>query len=107
MSVLSLLAGQFLTRLQEMLSGNVPFASLRNDLGVSINVTNKQRPTRDILPTHSDDIWKIINECWAHEPNDRPSTGAVLRSVREATIQRPSLTASTEATPVETIENSF
>src|ERR1700761_8262095 len=70
-------------------------------------VLSKQRPARDILPAHSDDIWEIITQCWAHEPNNRPSTAEVLRSVRKATTQRTSPTVSEEATPVETIENSF
>ncbi|KIL63822.1 hypothetical protein M378DRAFT_24878 [Amanita muscaria Koide BX008] len=37
---------------------------------------------------HSDFMWDIIARCWEQEPNDRPSTGIVLRLLREKVDQK-------------------
>src|ERR1700733_14549827 len=71
--------------LQELLSGDVPFASIRNEIALLLAVTSGKRPNRDIPPFHSDRLWNVITQCWAQEPNNRLSTAVALKSVREAT----------------------
>ncbi|KIL59847.1 hypothetical protein M378DRAFT_969685 [Amanita muscaria Koide BX008] len=63
----------------EILSRGSPFAAT-NDIAVMKKVTDGQRPAK-IESCHSDEIWSIITRCWAHEPEDRPSTEETLKLV--------------------------
>lgn len=65
----------------EILSGDVPFKSISNDMVILYKVTKGQRPDRT-ESFHSDFIWDIITRCWEQEPNDRPSTEEVLELIR-------------------------
>ncbi|KAM6502908.1 Protein kinase-like domain containing protein [Amanita muscaria] len=69
----------------EIISGDVPFKSVRFEANLIYNVTvEKQRPelveSRDL-----DGMWDIITQCWVEEPEDRPRTAEVLELVRVRT----------------------
>ena len=70
----------------EVLSGQVPFAQ-RADRVVVNEVLSGMRPERPQGVEgkwFTDDIWKILECCWNHEPGDRPSIDSVLHHLEEA-----------------------
>jgi len=54
----------------ETISGNLPFHE-HADLEVLLNVPRGGRPSRGVRFTHS--LWKMLEQCWAPRPNNRPS----------------------------------
>ena len=65
----------------EVLSGQVPFAQYRNRLGAATKVLGGGRPERPQGVEgrwFTDDVWRILEHCWRHEPSDRPSVRDVL-----------------------------
>jgi hypothetical protein len=64
----------------EVLSGKVPFASLKEYI-VMRKVLEGKRPS---VPDgaegawFTDDLWMMLNQCWATQPDSRPSIEAVL-----------------------------
>jgi hypothetical protein len=65
---------------QEILSGRIPFESVRIDANVMRKVLDKQRPERNIA-CHPDRVWSIITWCWEQNADDRPSTSYALKSI--------------------------
>ena len=60
----------------ETITGNLPFHK-DADLTVSKKVAEGERPPRRAGFTRS--MWGMLERCWAHKPNDRPSIESVLR----------------------------
>ena len=64
-----------------MFSGQIPFHDL-NNYAISLAVTQGIRPRR---PLHdlcrirglNDDIWAIMETCWAEKPSERPSASQI------------------------------
>ncbi|KIL63987.1 hypothetical protein M378DRAFT_641378 [Amanita muscaria Koide BX008] len=67
----------FRCRIQEILSGDVPFESVLNEGAIIRKVMKGQRPDR-IESFHSDFMWDIISRCWEQEPAGRLPTKTVL-----------------------------
>ncbi|KIL63820.1 hypothetical protein M378DRAFT_164009 [Amanita muscaria Koide BX008] len=65
----------------EILSGDVPFKSVSNDMAIPIKVTKGQRPNR-MESFRSDFMWDIITRCWEQKPEDRLSTEKVMELLR-------------------------
>jgi len=66
--------------LLEVLSGDVPFAPF-NSFAVMLKVVEGERPARPEGAEGSrftDDVWQVLNQCWAHQPKDRPPIADVL-----------------------------
>ena len=63
----------------ETISGKLPFHK-HADLAVSLRVVKGKRPRREAMFTNN--LWKILEECWASDPNGRPSVGDVLRRLK-------------------------
>jgi len=64
----------------EVLSGQVPFAQFNNML-VSMRVIRGERPERPKGAKgtwFTDDVWKMVERCWSHQPECRPNVEAVL-----------------------------
>jgi serine/threonine protein kinase len=70
----------------EILSRQVPFESVRNNLVIVAMVVNGARPER-LDWGYPDRMWTIIDRCWAQKPDDRPSTKGLLESIRKAVLQ--------------------
>ena len=76
----------------EVLSGQTPFAPSKLPLVVS-KVLRGQRPERPqengrILFT--DDLWKTLQRCWKHKPDERTDAKVVLRCLeRTSLLPRP------------------
>ena len=70
----------------EVFSGQVPFAPFSH-YAVMRRVVNGERPQR---PSgiegawFTDDLWRLLNGCWAIRPEDRPSVSAVLEVLERA-----------------------
>ena len=65
----------------EVLSGQTPFASSGTPV-VILKVLSRQRPERPKGKRgelFTDDIWGLLNDCWKHNPTDRPGVKAVLQ----------------------------
>lgn len=62
------------------MSGNVPF-SQHNTLAViykTVNGARPERPTNAAAIGLSDALWKIVEDCWKQQPQERPAVRAVL-----------------------------
>jgi len=58
----------------ETISGNLPFHKHR-DLAVAMKVLEGERPHRG--PGFAEGLWKMLGQCWASQPNDRPDVEGV------------------------------
>ncbi|KLO07661.1 kinase-like protein [Schizopora paradoxa] len=74
----------------ELLSGDVPFAKIRNDLKVIFAIVNKTLPSEPALSDGepaSDALrgymWTICSRCWTMEPAQRPTMGELLKEMEE------------------------
>ena len=79
----------------EVLSGQVPFASF-NCPAIMPNVIGGERPERPKGVAgvwFEDDIWRMLNRCWATQPEDRPSITAVLECLDQVPRESRSLSA--------------
>lgn len=71
---------------QEIITGKVPYAEYRRDMGIYGALARKQPPARPSELTGSsaqgDQMWGLLLRCWNHNPMARPSALLVLTSVR-------------------------
>ena len=59
----------------ETVSGNIPFYQVP-DPAIFIKVVEGERPSRGVGFT--DDLWKVMEQCWMPHPSRRPSVEGVL-----------------------------
>jgi hypothetical protein len=81
---------QFLTAFQ-LFSGKLPFHNMQKDFRVMSAVTKGDRPLRPSddrcrVRGLNDEIWDIIETCWAQDPNDRLSTGQIVECLGSLSI---------------------
>ena len=60
----------------ETISGNLPFHE-HTDLTVFVKVLEGKRPPRG--ERFAESLWKMLERCWASQPNDRPNIEVVLQ----------------------------
>ena len=65
----------------ETISGHLPFHK-HPDLVVFTKVLEGERPPRPVGFTNS--LWEMLEPCWAHQPNTRPSIEEVLQYLERA-----------------------
>jgi len=58
----------------ETISGNLPFHK-HTDLAVAMKVLEGERPPRG--SRFAEGLWKMLERCWASQPNDRPDIEGV------------------------------
>ncbi|KAK7049997.1 hypothetical protein VNI00_005428 [Paramarasmius palmivorus] len=63
--------------LKGVYTGLRPFHELRSDAAVIFKVMNGDRPLRPDVPELDDDVWALMNECWATDASSRPDADAV------------------------------
>ncbi|KAJ7266619.1 kinase-like domain-containing protein, partial [Mycena rebaudengoi] len=68
----------------EIYTGEQPFWNFINDMAAAFQIVNGKRPPRpsslgppDGTRAMSDELWAIVEACWAHEPSDRPDMDKV------------------------------
>ena len=71
----------------ETITGNLPFHR-DADLTVSMKVVEGERPPR--RAEFSKRLWGVLERCWAHKPNNRPSIESVLRYLEVTSSLSPS-----------------
>ena len=59
----------------ETIAGNVPFHE-HHGIAVVVEVLNGERPPR--AASFTDSLWKVLERCWDHDPDARPSIENVL-----------------------------
>lgn len=65
----------------ETIGGNVPFYE-SHDAAASIKVILGEHPTREEI--FSEKTWKMLEMCWASQPQDRPNIEDVLQCLQMA-----------------------
>ncbi|KAF7290843.1 hypothetical protein MIND_01325500 [Mycena indigotica] len=68
----------------EIFTGNIPFFELTTDIAVMFQVIQGNRPDRP--NTIPDALWKLMEECWAANPSDRPTTTQLVFRLRDSPI---------------------
>ena len=63
----------------ETISGNVPFYEC-HDMAASVKVIQGGHPTRGEM--FSENMWKMLELCWAFQPQDRPNIEDVLQCLQ-------------------------
>jgi len=69
----------------EVLSGQHPFADDQWFV-IMLKVTQGKHPERPENPLFTDDLWKILEQCWSPKPKDRPTSQDVLKFLEQAQI---------------------
>jgi hypothetical protein len=67
----------------EVLSGQIPFAGDR-DCVVMRKVISGERPKRPEEAWFTNDVWEMLERCWAHKPKHRQRPEVVLQRLEEA-----------------------
>ncbi|KAG8700533.1 hypothetical protein FRC08_004647, partial [Ceratobasidium sp. 394] len=65
---------------QEIISGRVPYAEYKVDRAIIRALDRKEFPTRP-KEVSSDWIWSLLEACWDHDPEARPSASWVYDQV--------------------------
>lgn len=70
-----------------MLSGQIPFHNITQEMQVLRRVLQGIRPTRPLYNISrdrglTDDFWNLIQTCWAQDPAERPTATEVVRQLR-------------------------
>ncbi|KAJ7633427.1 hypothetical protein DFH06DRAFT_692077 [Mycena polygramma] len=68
----------------EVFTGNVPFHDLPTDVAVMYQVMHGQRPGHS--SSIPDDIWTLMTECWAQDPQDRLLAEQIVFRFRDRPI---------------------
>ncbi|KAJ8079781.1 hypothetical protein PM082_016603 [Marasmius tenuissimus] len=63
----------------ELITLQPPFTIQMTDPGVILAVISGCRPPRPEGSQCSDELWDLVQQCWAHDPRMRPSAGKILR----------------------------
>ncbi|KAH8833424.1 kinase-like domain-containing protein [Flagelloscypha sp. PMI_526] len=64
----------------EVVTGNPPWSTIREDPNVILNLWQGNHPDRP--SGFGNDVWNIVESCWACDPAKRPSATTVLERIR-------------------------
>ncbi|KAJ7623223.1 kinase-like domain-containing protein [Roridomyces roridus] len=71
----------------ELYSGKPPFPEISHDAAVMLRVMAAERPSRPydasgekLMP---ETLWNLVQQCWAHNPSERPSMARVVELMQE------------------------
>ena len=74
----------------EVLSGQAPFA-LHEDSTIVQKVIEGQHPERPEGEWFMSDLWRTLEQCWSHQPRDRPTVEGILERLEQVFMpQKPS-----------------
>ncbi|EMD41333.1 hypothetical protein CERSUDRAFT_89901 [Gelatoporia subvermispora B] len=69
----------------EMFTGNAPFYQHKRPATVIASIMKGDRPKRPSVPSLSDQVWSIMETCWAVRWQDRPTAAEVASLVSQLT----------------------
>ncbi|KAG8712935.1 hypothetical protein FRC09_019302 [Ceratobasidium sp. 395] len=86
----------------EIVSRQVPFAEMKNEMAIALAITNGKRPERpeSTIPTESNQgnkLWSLLGQCWDSNPEERPEALVVVEIIRE--IRSEDLLVSCQTSP--------
>lgn len=66
-------------------SGVRPLSMCPNDMAIILALDKGERPSRDEVsrPDFTDEMWQLVQRCWAQDPTERPSMEEVYQSLCE------------------------
>ena len=70
----------------QIFTGKIPYHELKRDALILMEVLSfhlPQRPIRTLLPGLNDNIWSLIQECWCHDPERRPSIQIIVSCLEQ------------------------
>ncbi|TDL28706.1 kinase-like protein [Rickenella mellea] len=71
----------------EVMTGEFPFCEIKGYPQVILAIHSNVRPARPgkeaVERGLTDDLWRLLQECWAQKPVDRPTAASVLKSIEE------------------------
>ena len=65
----------------QVLTGEVPFSSLKTNWIVVQAVLKGDRPSRPEHPSCTGSLWALIQRCWDEDPHLRPEIPEVLQTL--------------------------
>lgn len=96
------MAWRFSKAINQVFTEQIPFSNLRDGEVILEVAVRDGRPQRPPEPAEtrglSDEIWKLIQDCWAVQPEDRPNMTAVaaqVEEIREFSLLRLSISSTT------------
>ena len=76
----------------EVFTDKVPFSHIRNEANVPIAIRDGPLPTRPEQSATtrglSDGLWNLMNSCWKHDPESRPSMSAIRETIQNTNPMR-------------------
>lgn len=76
------------------MTGDVPFKDIEiaNDFQIISHITvDKSTPSRPQGALFSDELWRILTDCWRFEPDGRPSMEEVIHKLDMIVLESPAL----------------
>lgn len=67
-----------------MFTGDIPFSG-HSSTEVIVLVLGRERPRRPTHPVFTEDLWSLMQCCWDHNHNSRPTASKVLGSLEVVT----------------------
>jgi hypothetical protein len=76
----------------QIFSGQVPFHEITNDYRIMTAVREARRPSRPLdnrsrIRGLDDEIWAIVQACWAQDPDRRPTAHQIAERLRSSPTQ--------------------
>ena len=73
----------------QVFTGAVPFGSGSSVMAM-LAIMQGRRPQRPTHPTCTEELWKLIQGCWDHDPHLRPETSEALQVLLTPSAFHPS-----------------
>ncbi|KAJ7036274.1 kinase-like domain-containing protein [Mycena alexandri] len=80
----------------EILTGKAPFYEIHHDMGVAMKVVRGERPSRPDTILPDDNLWLLIQDCWAQNSANRPSLTQVIQRLLSPAIGARETQSSTD-----------
>ncbi|KAF9645418.1 kinase-like protein, partial [Thelephora ganbajun] len=62
----------------EVFTGAIPFSNGSSFMAM-LSITQGKRPSRPTHPTFTENLWKLMQCCWDHDPHSRPEVSEALQ----------------------------
>jgi len=73
----------------ELLTKDRPFNHRKIDTVVIVDITRNLRPRKPVDPPLADELWPILQQCWAQAPGNRPDMSTVCEGLER--IKTPNI----------------